>query len=889
MIGNGSFGTWITDKYGLPAYKYTCNQFKEPIAKTRTTYGFSNDHFHQIGNDKITATVHNGGYVQVLESSRGFQWLTYRNKKKKKFGGGVALFQTKESNRFLSDLYDPNIFKKYLRIFGMGYFQKEIQVNDLKLKHKICTPFSDDPIIISEIIVTNDSESNSINNLKLIDFWDLYLHHILRSLVVTWNKRKSFGRSKIINVAGKIVKLFQKITRTDTDGSRNKFDKKFDFKLGYSRYSDTIILTPKYKKKPPVKINEPAKHNYYPKSIFLSMIQGEPQKIFFSQNKLVKKGQFKVDWDSVDSTIPNSQSIIKNPCVGIGTELTLKPKETKKVVCIFGYDEIENIEKLKLKYKNLISEKSILIFNAEKWKNSLIELNCEKDTWLSRETKWHTYYTRSACYFDEYSGLHKFPQSSIYQFGHGFDGALRDFVLYLKSIIFIDSRLAKEFLIYIVSLMAPDGKLPYSIHGFSKISSMFVHANPSDLHIFLIWGILQYVFTTRDFDFLQERISFYPLSKKKSSTVLERINLSFQYLFSDKIGFGEHGLIKSNDGDWNDIISSMAKNRKKFIKYGESNFNSAFVLYIIPKILPLLNVHNPELAELCSEKYKKLKKMVFKTWNGKWFYRCWDGQGNPIGDNNIFLEHHTWLLIAGILSNEKASIIIDEIYKNLDEPSPIGQYISYPPQKTRLNILPKGWDVNGGVWHAINALLTWGYSKYDVNKAYESLKKNSMTKKADIYPNIWYGIWSGPDAYIADYAEHAGEAFYHFSTPMCDWPLMNLNIHACYLLSVIKMVGFETDYDSITISPKIHGQDFKFKSPLLTIESEANLFSIEFKPLYSKDLTLKIKKPKWWNTKSKIILNGKVITGKTDLVKIQDDHVAIKIIENYEKIKILFE
>ena len=23
MIGNGSFGTWITDKYGLPAYKYT--------------------------------------------------------------------------------------------------------------------------------------------------------------------------------------------------------------------------------------------------------------------------------------------------------------------------------------------------------------------------------------------------------------------------------------------------------------------------------------------------------------------------------------------------------------------------------------------------------------------------------------------------------------------------------------------------------------------------------------------------------------------------------------------------------------------------------------------------------------------------------------------------
>lgn len=95
MNGNGNFGNWILDECGLPAYNYTCNQFIEEIAKYNTTYGFSIDHFHQIGNDRITATAHNGGYIQVLEASRGFQWLTYHSKKKKKIWGRSRSFSIK--------------------------------------------------------------------------------------------------------------------------------------------------------------------------------------------------------------------------------------------------------------------------------------------------------------------------------------------------------------------------------------------------------------------------------------------------------------------------------------------------------------------------------------------------------------------------------------------------------------------------------------------------------------------------------------------------------------------------------------------------------------------------------------------------------------------------
>ena len=155
--------------------------------------------------------------------------------------------------------------------------------------------------------------------------------------------------------------------------------------------------------------------------------------------------------------------------------------------------------------------------------------------------------------------------------------------------------------------MTPEGKIPYGLHGYGMTLTAFVHSKPSDLYLFFLWGILSYVYYTRDFDFLNQKVEFYSKSLNKSSSILERIYIAIEYLFSEKVGFGEHGLIKSNDGDWSDGISLMVKNRKRFVKEGESNFNSTFALFIIPKVIPLLEQHNPALAKLCIEKIEELK------------------------------------------------------------------------------------------------------------------------------------------------------------------------------------------------------------------------------------------------------------------------------------------
>jgi hypothetical protein len=592
----------------------------------------------------------------------------------------------------------------------------------------------------------------------------------------------------------------------------------------------------------------------------------------------MKQDKILIDWRS---KLNLSKMKSKDLCLSGGISLNLDNAEENKFTTLVGYEQSDKIEELIKKYRKILASQSILEWNANQWKKSLISLITNDNPELFRETMWHSYYTRSALFFDEYYKNHRLYQGSVYLFGHGIDGSIRDYVFYLNSLILIDKKTAREFLIFMLSLITKDGALPYALYGYGKTSTAYVHSKPSDIYLFLLWGVEQYVTITRDFKFLEESIPFYNHSDTKS-TVAEKIELLIDYIFSDSVGFGEHGLIKSNDGDWSDGISLMVKNRRKFKKYGESTFNSSFALYIIPRVLKLIQSSNDHLINLCTERLESLKQAVLNSFNGKWFYRGWDGLGNPIGDNNLYLEHHTWLLIAKVLEDKDARELVEQIHEILDKPSSIGQYISYPPQKTYLNILPKGWDVNGGIWHAMNALLTWGYSQYDNAKALDSLVKNSLYNRANKYPNLWYGIWSAPDSYIADYADNAGEAFYHFATPMCDFPIMNLNAHATYLLSVIKIVGIDANLSGLIIEPHLINKEFSFKSPLIELESNLDRFFFRYNNNVQNSYHVTIKQPDWWDRQSMILVNKQAY----EEGNIEENFIDITVSANFGPIEI---
>jgi hypothetical protein len=70
--GSGAFGRWILDAAGLPAYRYELDQYQDSRAHYPNTEGRDrHDHWHQIGNDRITALASNDGTVQVYLADRG--------------------------------------------------------------------------------------------------------------------------------------------------------------------------------------------------------------------------------------------------------------------------------------------------------------------------------------------------------------------------------------------------------------------------------------------------------------------------------------------------------------------------------------------------------------------------------------------------------------------------------------------------------------------------------------------------------------------------------------------------------------------------------------------------------------------------------------------------
>ena len=720
----------------------------------------------------------------------------------------------------------------YRRVFGTGYFKKVKMIGKMQFEHRIFAPFGDDPVLIGEITVSNKTDSE--RSAEVLEFFGVNLHYMAQASVYMTRNRISYGHSGVEDFAASILRRSFAIGMLDAEARRTRFAERFKFDPKVSD-DGIIMLTPHFigGRKPAPDARDA--RNYYPKTIFAAPLNFNSESHYYDANSLMTtSGEFR----NKPETSCNNSDLIHLPCLCLGGPVNIAPAgeagDSTRLLFIFGYENPEYIKQLVEKYRAESSETGdLLAKTAESWKKHtpVFSIPASIDSeWISRETRWHAYYARSAFLSDEHYDCHFTPQGGAYEFLHGLRGAVRDYALFLAGLIYIAPERARELLEYCFRTMTPSGRLMYATSGFGNATGAVAHESPSDLQLFLLWALTEYLFFTRDFTFLDHVIPFYPRGEEKS-TVRERVTLALDYLYGT-IGFGEHGLIRVGDGDWSDGISLFARDRRRFVAQGESVFNSALALYVLPRVADLLDDWNPAAAALARENSESIKQSVLKCWNGKWFYRGYDGAGHPIGNKHLFLEHHAWLLISRALPDDMAASVIKHIYEMLDEPSPFGQYVLYPPKKSFMNILKPGWDVNGGVWFAMNYLLTWGYGCYDPDKAWASLRKNSLAMKATVDPSIWYGIWSAPDCFNANHAQRPGETYFHLPTPTTDFPIMNLNVHAVYLAALIKLCGIEPQKSGITVKPLLPFGDFSMSAPTFDLYVKNN--KVEFNNRFSK-------------------------------------------------------
>ena len=184
------------------------------------------------------------------------------------------------------------------------------------------------------------------------------------------------------------------------------------------------------------------------------------------------------------------------------------------------------------------------------------------------------------------------------------------------------------------------------------------------------------------------------------------------------------------------------------------------------------------------------------------------------------MEAQPWgLLVDDLLSSSQINQIYENIETYLDKPSPIGP-LQAPDTM---------------VWIAISQLLPWAYVKNgNTNKAWEIFQETLYSTHAHYFPDVWIGIWSGPDGWVAylpsdGYEMHGyeGGTWYSLFTPMTDFPVSNSNPDIMFSLSLERLLGIEPslDGDGIFINTTRSGIDFNVNFPVLHLESEANSIS----------------------------------------------------------------
>jgi hypothetical protein len=173
--GSGYFGEWITDPFGLPAYHYTCDQVTDPKAVSPVddaNFRTATNQIHQVGNDRLVATVSNYGYVQVHQDEGGPKFLNdYAPDRSSLYGAGIGYLT--DGRSVLSTFYPGNA-KSFDRIFGMGYLRKKVAGETYSIDQVIFAPFSDDPVMVSQVTIANHSQSRA--DLRWVEYWGCQMY-----------------------------------------------------------------------------------------------------------------------------------------------------------------------------------------------------------------------------------------------------------------------------------------------------------------------------------------------------------------------------------------------------------------------------------------------------------------------------------------------------------------------------------------------------------------------------------------------------------------------------------------------------------------------------------------------------------------------------------------
>lgn len=516
-------------------------------------------------------------------------------------------------------------------------------------------------------------------------------------------------------------------------------------------------------------------------------------------------------------------------------EITLKAGETKTLVFVLGYVEMPQDQKFEADGKTINKVKALEMiekFNTpEKFAAGMKELKAYWDHLLgiltvdTPEDKvnrmvniWNQYQcmvtfnlSRSASYFE--SGIGR---------GMGFRDSNQDVLGFVHQ---IPDR-AKERIIDIASTQFPDGGCYHQYSPLTKKGNADIGGDFSDDPLWLILSVSAYIKESGDWGILDEMVP-YDNDMSKAEPLLEHLKVSFYRIVNN---LGPHGLPLAMRADWNDCINLSCfsdtpgesfqtytnpkfKAEGGYSKIAESVFVAALFTFAGPNYVSILNhVGKADEAAKAQAEIDKMKKaMMDSAWDGNWFIRAYDANGEKMGskdceESKIFIEPQGFAIMSDIDKDatEKALKAIDE---NLN--CEFGLVLNYPAftkyhvQYGEISTYPQGYKENGGIFTHNNAWIicaaAYAGKGDQAFKYYSEIAPAFTEETSDIHktePYVYGQMIGGKEAGsdIGNGGKNYGQGKNSWLTGTAAWNMVAISQY---------ILGIKPDFDGLKVDPSI--------------------------------------------------------------------------------------
>ncbi len=493
-----------------------------------------------------------------------------------------------------------------------------------------------------------------------------------------------------------------------------------------------------------------------------------------------------------------------SPIASHQINVTLAPGESKSFVFVLGY--IENPENQKWEAPGVINKKPAKAMLAKYQSDADVDkafaaLNTYWNDLLSKYTvkSSNEKVDRMVNIWNQYQCMVTFNMSrsaSYYESGIGRGMGFRDSCQDLLGFVHLIPDRARQRIIDIASTQFQDGSAYHQYQPLTKKGNSDIGSGFNDDPLWLIAGTSAYVRESGDTGILSEMVPF-DNDMSVAQPLMTHLKRSFDYIVTHK---GPHDLPLIGRADWNDCLNLNCFSEhpgESFQTFGPSEGPVAESVFIAGMFVK----YGEEYAQLCEltgdqaeadyarAEVQKMYDAVLKDgWDGEWFLRAYDANGQKIGsreceEGQIYIESNGFCPLAGIGVKEGlARQALDSVKEKLDTKYGVmilqPAYTRYHLELGEISSYPPGYKENAGIFCHNNPWVSIAETVIGRgDRAFEIYQKTCpayVEEFSEIHrtePYVYSQMVAGADA------KFHGEAKNSWLTGTAAWTFVNVSQH----------------------------------------------------------------------------------------------------------------